>query len=63
MCETKFTYEQYCTFLDKNIILEEIIFSDGTKKVICTNTKCLNNEKGCKNKLRLLTEWEKTCII
>lgn len=56
MCETKFAYEQYCTYLDKNIILEEIICSDGTKKVVCTNTKCMNSENGCKNKLRLLTE-------
>lgn len=57
MCDTTFTYEQYCTYLDKNIILKEIIYSDGTKKVICTNSKCMNSEKGCKNKLRVLTEW------
>lgn len=56
MCETKMTFEQYCTFLDRNIVLEEIISSDGKKKIICTNTKCMNSETGCKNKLRLLTE-------
>lgn len=56
MCEPKFSYEQYCTYLDKNIILEEIICNDGTKKIVCTNTKCMNSEKGCKNKLRVLTE-------
>ena len=41
---------------DLDIILEEIITPDGKRKVICTNTKCMNSEKGCKNKLRLLTE-------
>lgn len=56
MCETKMTFEQYCTYLGRNIILEEIITPDGKRKVICTNTKCMNSEKGCKNKLRLLTE-------
>ncbi len=56
MNETKFTYEQFCTFLNKNIIIEETIYGDGSKEVVCTNTKCLNSEKECKNKLRLLTE-------
>ncbi|MBQ4572561.1 MAG: hypothetical protein IJA80_04720 [Clostridia bacterium] len=56
MCETKMTFEQYCTFLGRNIILEEIITPDGKRTVICTNTKCMNSEKGCKNKLRVLTE-------
>lgn len=56
MCETKFTYEQYCTYLDKNVILQEIICHNGERKIICTNTKCMNSEEGCKNKLRLLTE-------
>lgn len=56
MCETKFTYEQFCTYYDKNVILQEIIYSDGTKKIVCTNTKCMNSDDGCKNRLRLLTE-------
>lgn len=56
MCETKLTFEQYCTYLGKNIVMEEIIYNDGKRKIICTNTKCMNSEKGCKNKLRLLTE-------
>lgn len=56
MCQTKFTYEQYCTYLGKNIIVEEIVCDDGKRKVICTNTKCMNSEKGCKNKLRVLTD-------
>ncbi len=56
MSETKITYEQYCTHLNKNVILVEIISIDGEKRVICTDTKCMNSEDGCKNKLRLLTE-------
>lgn len=56
MCETKMTFEQYCTYLGRNIILEEIITPDGKRTVICTNTKCMNSENGCKNKLRVLTE-------
>lgn len=56
MCETKMTFEQYCTYLGRNIILEEIITPDGKRMVICTNTKCMKSENGCKNKLRVLTE-------
>ncbi len=56
MCETKFTYEQYCTFCEKNVILQEIISNDGSKKIVCTDTECMNSENGCKNKLRVLTE-------
>ncbi len=51
MTETKFSYEQYCTFLDKNVILEEILSLNGEKKIICTNAKCMNSDEGCKNKL------------
>ena len=56
MCETKFTYEQYCTYYERNVILQEIICFDGKKRVVCTNTKCMYSEDGCKNKLRVLTE-------
>ncbi|MBR5246385.1 MAG: hypothetical protein IKV25_03315 [Clostridia bacterium] len=52
MTETKFTYEQYCTFCKKNIIIEEVYLLDGNKTVKCTNTKCENHGKDCKNKLR-----------
>ncbi len=52
MVNTKFTYEQYCTHLKKNIIIEETLLEDGTKKIVCTNTKCVHNEKDCRNKLR-----------
>lgn len=52
MCKTKFSYEQFCTYMGKNIIIEEIYSSDGKKTVVCTNTKCPNNENECANKLR-----------
>ena len=32
MTVTKFTYEQYCTHIKKNIIIEETLFEDGRKK-------------------------------
>ena len=54
--ETISTFEQYCTYLEKNIIIEEIIYHDGERKFICINNNCMNDEKGCKNRLRLLTE-------
>ncbi len=56
MCETKFTYEQYCTYYERNVILQEIICFDGRKRIVCTNTKCMYSNDGCKNKLRVLTE-------
>ncbi len=52
MTVTKFTYEQYCTHIGENVVFEELFFEDGSKKTVCTNTKCINNEKNCKNKLR-----------
>lgn len=52
MTETKFTYEQYCTFCKRNIIIEEIYLKNGEKKIRCTNTKCVNTDENCKNKLR-----------
>ena len=52
MTVTKFTYEQYCTHIGENVIIEECYFSDGTKKIICTNKKCVHKEINCKNKLR-----------
>ena len=52
MIETKFTYEQYCTFCKKNIIIEEVYLLDGKKITKCTNTKCVNYEKECQNKLK-----------
>lgn len=52
MCEPKFSYEQFCTYCDKNIIIEEVIHADGVRVKICTNTKCPHNDNDCKNKLR-----------
>lgn len=50
--EIKMTYEQFCTYFEKNVIFEEICNFDGEKKVICTNKECAHKDKKCKNKLR-----------
>lgn len=55
MNETTRTYEQFCTHLGRNVIMEEIITSDGSKKIRCTNGGCPDNMGGCKNKLRQKT--------
>ncbi len=51
MNKHSFTYEQYCNIVDKNIILEEITFHNGSKKIRCLNLhKCRNAMGGCKNR-------------
>lgn len=52
MTVTKFTYEQFCTHIDGNVIFEEIFFEDGSKKIVCTNNDCIYNGENCKNKIR-----------
>ena len=52
MTKTKTTYEQFCTHQGKNIVMELTMFSDGTRKIKCTNSNCPYNNKECKNKLR-----------
>ncbi len=47
----KNNYEQFCTHLDANVIIEEIIYSDGTRETRCTCEECKEKEKECKNKL------------
>ncbi len=44
------TYEQYCWVKGKNIVMEETIFHNGTRKVICTAVCECENSGGCKNK-------------
>ncbi len=51
MTETKTTYEQFCTHQGKNIVMELIMYSDGTRKIRCTNCKCPHNNTDCQNKL------------
>ena len=51
MTETKTTYEQFCTHHGKNIVMELIMYSDGTRKIRCTNFNCPHNTTDCQNKL------------
>lgn len=46
-----FTYEQYCSVVEKNIILQETSYYNGKKKIRCLNhLKCKHEFGGCKNK-------------
>ena len=47
-----FTYPQFCPVVNKNVIIEELTFSSGRKKIRCLYYhKCNCKEKGgCKNK-------------
>lgn len=45
-----FTFEQYCTIVGKNIILEETTYHNGSKKIRCLNHhKCKAINGGCRN--------------
>ncbi|MBR3789628.1 MAG: hypothetical protein IKJ86_06525 [Clostridia bacterium] len=49
-----FTYEQYCSVVNKNIILQETAYYNGKKKLKCLNhLKCKHELGGCKNKFVL----------
>ena len=47
-----FTYQQYCPVIDKNVIIEELTFLSGRKKIRCLYYhKCNCKEMGgCRNK-------------
>lgn len=45
-----FTYEQYCTVLKKNIILEEITYHDGNRKTVCLNSHNCSENGECRDK-------------
>lgn len=51
MVETKKTYEQYCTFLKRNIIIEEILTNEGKIVKKCLEMDCVDKDKICRNKL------------
>ena len=42
-------YEQYCWVKQKNVVLEETIYHNGTKKVRCTSFSDCSGNGGCKN--------------
>ncbi len=52
MKETKRNYEQYCTHLKRNIIMEETVKENGETKICCTEADCEATWKNCRNKLR-----------
>ncbi|NMP37192.1 MAG: hypothetical protein GX051_03565 [Clostridiales bacterium] len=45
------TYEQYCSVLGKNVIMEEIMYHDGKKQVRCLNTIVCDKDGGCRNRI------------
>lgn len=47
-----YTYEQYCPVVGKNIIIQEMTFLSGKKKIRCLHYHKFNcyDEGGCKNK-------------
>lgn len=48
------SYEQYCSVVEKNIILQEISYYDGKRKLRCLNHhKCKKELGGCKNRFVL----------
>ena len=44
------TYEQFCWVKGKNIVMEETVFHNGLRRVICTSICDCENKGGCKNK-------------
>lgn len=45
------TYEQYCCVLNKNVIMEEIIYHNGGKALRCTNAAACSATGGCRNRI------------
>lgn len=44
------TYEQFCWVKGRNIVMEETVFHNGTRKVICTAVRDCEKSGGCKNR-------------
>ena len=44
------TYEQFCWVKQRNIIMEETVFHNGKREVVCANLSECNNCGGCKNR-------------
>lgn len=43
------SYEQYCCILEKNIVMEETVYHNGTKSIVCTCLTQCNRDGGCRN--------------
>ena len=52
------TYEQYCIIKKRNIVLEETLYHNGTKRIRCTNLSECEECGGCKHPYLSLL-WEK----
>lgn len=52
MKKAKITFEQYCTHIKRNVVMEEIIFDNGVRKIACVEKCCNEKECDCKNKIR-----------
>ncbi|MBR3767134.1 MAG: hypothetical protein IKL10_02720 [Clostridia bacterium] len=53
------TYEQFCWVKQRNIVMEETVFHNGKRKVICTSlSECNSSCGGCKNRI-LCKLWNK----
>ena len=59
-CHSK-TYEQFCWVKQKNIIMEETVYHNGKRKVVCTNLNECDNSGGCRNR-SLCRLWKKSEI-
>ena len=44
------TYEQFCWVKGRNIVMEETVFHNGLRRIICTSICDCENKGGCKNK-------------
>lgn len=45
-----FTYEQYCNVVNKNVVIEELRFHSGKRKVRCLHSYRCKHLGGCQNK-------------
>ncbi len=52
------TYEQFCWVKQRNIVMEETVFHNGEREVVCTNLSECNSCGGCRNK-SLCKLWSK----
>ena len=60
MDKHSYSYELYCSIVNKNIIILETSYYDGNKRIKCLNLyKCKKEFGGCKNKF-VLAKQEKS---
>lgn len=57
-CHSK-TYEQFCWVKQRNIIMEETVFHNGKRKIVCTNLSECDSIGGCRNR-SLCRLWKKS---